>query len=472
MNEKTKNFIKNLNYTVSANFLILGISVILNLVVPKFLGVTGYSYWQLYVFYSSYVGFFHLGWIDGIYLKLGGKEYEDLDKKNLSTQLYYLFLFELILALLLIMYTIFFIVDPYRQIIWFATAFMLIVSNIKNFILYILQATNRIKEYAKLSRNDRYLYLIGSVGYLILGGRNPIFLITMDVFTKFIVTVLGLIQIQDIITSNRIKFKNILVDIKENIKIGSNLMFGNIASMLILGVSRFFVEKKWSIETFGKLSFALSISNMFMLFINSISIVLYPLLRRTNQSNLSNLYIQVRNLFVPFTLLVLLFFNPLRMLLEWWLPAYKESLFFMGILFPMIVYEGRVSLLINTYLKTIREEKVILISNIITLAISFVMASVSVYIFKSVNLTVATIITSLAIRCLIAESMLTKILRINVTKENIFEGILIFIFIMSNIFLTNFESFFVYFIVFVCYLLFSISKIKNGLTFFYYMIKK
>ena len=69
MNTKAKSVIKNLYYTVAANFVTLLISVLLNLFVPKLLGVKEYSYWQLYVFYSSYVGFLHLGWVDGIYLK-------------------------------------------------------------------------------------------------------------------------------------------------------------------------------------------------------------------------------------------------------------------------------------------------------------------------------------------------------------------------------------------------------------------
>ena len=42
---------KNLYYTVAANFATLGISVLLNLFVPKLLGVTEYSYWQLYVLF-------------------------------------------------------------------------------------------------------------------------------------------------------------------------------------------------------------------------------------------------------------------------------------------------------------------------------------------------------------------------------------------------------------------------------------
>ncbi|MDN6626680.1 MAG: hypothetical protein L0K82_05645, partial [Pisciglobus halotolerans] len=98
MNEKAKKLFKNLRYTVTANFLVLGISVVLNLFVPKFLGVSEYGFWQLYVFYSSYVGFFHLGWIDGIYLKIGGFDYNRLDKENLGSQFWYLSFFQSFLA--------------------------------------------------------------------------------------------------------------------------------------------------------------------------------------------------------------------------------------------------------------------------------------------------------------------------------------------------------------------------------------
>ena len=105
MNSKAKMVAKNLYYTVAANFATLGISVLLNLFVPKLLGVTEYSYWQLYVFYSSYVGFLHLGWIDGIYLKIGGEEYENLDKRNLGSQFWYLAIFECCISAFVILFS-------------------------------------------------------------------------------------------------------------------------------------------------------------------------------------------------------------------------------------------------------------------------------------------------------------------------------------------------------------------------------
>ena len=65
--------LKNISYTFSANIIILLISGVLTLVVPKLLGPEEYGYWQLYVFYMSYVGLFHLGWCDGVYLRYGGR---------------------------------------------------------------------------------------------------------------------------------------------------------------------------------------------------------------------------------------------------------------------------------------------------------------------------------------------------------------------------------------------------------------
>ena len=466
MNEKTKSILKNFNYTVTANFLVLGISVILNLVVPKYLNVTEYGFWQLYIFFSGYVAFFHFGWIDGIYLKIGGEEYQNLNKSSLGTQFYYLFILQLILATALLIYVFFFISDINRKIILGATACTLVITNIKSLILFIFQSTNRIKEYAQLSRNDRYFYLVGAVCYLLLGGRSFVILIVLDVLSKLIITLWGCSRIKDIIFCKREKLSTIILEIKDNIKIGSNLMLGHIASMLILGVSRFFVEDNWNIEMFGKLSFSLSISSMFMLFIGAISVVLYPTLRRENQENLPNLYIHIRELLVPLTLSLLVFFYPLRVILEWWLPTFNESMFFMGILFPIVVYEGRTSLLINTYLKTIRQEKIILVSNLITLLVSTLLSLISVYMFNNIYLTVISITISLAFRCIIAEIMLTKRLKIKTGVNNVMESILILTFIVCNLFFENTISLYIYISLFIVYILLRITKIRISFKYF------
>lgn len=298
MNKKAKNFFKNLSYTVTANFATLGISILLNLFVPKLLGVTEYSYWQLYVFYSSYVGFLHFGWIDGIYLKIGGENYDDLDKKSLGSQFWYLMLLELFISGIVILGVITFEPQTEQSSILALTAIESIVVIGKTYVLYIFQSTNRIKEYAQLSRNDRYIYILFLGVYFFTGGRNFYWLIVIDIFSKLLMTLWGVIQIKDMVTTKVLPLKGLASDILDNINIGSKLMLSNVASMLILGTIRFFVQHKWSIETFGKLSFTLSISNMFLTFINAVGVVMFPLLRRTNQNKLPNLFIILRSLFV------------------------------------------------------------------------------------------------------------------------------------------------------------------------------
>ncbi|MBU5368231.1 MULTISPECIES: lipopolysaccharide biosynthesis protein [Enterococcus] len=469
MKKNAKSVFKNLYYTVAANFATLGISVLLNLFVPKLLGVTEYSYWQLYVFYSSYVGFLHFGWIDGIYLKIGGEEYEDLNKKSLGTQFWYLMIFELLLSSVVVIWALFFMPRTSQSLILIFTAIVSVITIMKTYVLYIFQSTNRIREYAQLSRNDRYLYILFIGIYFAIGGRNFYWLIIMDILSKLIFTVRGVFKIQDMVAQKWIPLKKIYSEILDNINIGSKLMLSNIASMLILGAIRFFVQHKWSIETFGKLSFTLSISNMFLTFVNAVGVVMFPLLRRTDQAKLPKLFTTLRNVFVPITYGILLFYIPAKLVLGAWLPAYSDSLMYMGILFPMVIYEGRMSLLINTYLKSMRKEKTILMVNVVTLVVSLLLSLLTVYVIQNLIISICLIIFSLALRCILAEYFLCRSMDLNFIYQSIIETILTLMFIISNLaFKSSLVSFSIYGVCYIVYLVavhrFTINSGKDLLS--------
>ncbi len=222
-------------------------------------------------------------------------------------------------------------------------------------------------------------------------------------------------------------------------------MISNIAGMLIIGITRLFVEINWDIRTFGKLSFTLSISNMFMTFINAVGVVMFPILRRTRQDKLISLFKSLRQVFVVFSFGLLIFFVPVKIILSNWLPAYSESLNYMGILFPMVIYEGRMSLLLSTYLKNFRKERLILLSNLISLILSVILASIAVFIFNSMIMTVVCIIICIIVRCLCAEFLLTKYLEVNILKNVFQELALTCLFIIGNILFSNILSLILYF---------------------------
>lgn len=189
---------------------------------------------------------------------------------------------------------------------------------------------------------------------------------------------------------------------------------------------------------------------------------MFPLLRRTNQDKLPQLYMVLRSLFVPITYSFLIFYIPIKFILSMWLPAYADSLMYMGILFPMVVYEGRMSLLVNTYLKTIRKEKTILFVNVMTLVVTFVSSLIVIFLIKNLLLAVGLIIFSLAFRCNLAEIFLSKYLNIKIANRLIIENLLTIGFILSNIIFSQWISLFVYIVLYLVFLIINAGSIKKS----------
>lgn len=100
-----------------------------------------------------------------------------------------------------------------QSLILILTAVVSVITIVKTFILYIFQSTNRIKEYAQLSRNDRYLYVLFIAIYFALGGRDFYWLIIMDIASKLIVTLWGMSRIKDMLQVNMISLKELVPEI-------------------------------------------------------------------------------------------------------------------------------------------------------------------------------------------------------------------------------------------------------------------
>src|SRR4051794_13524444 len=101
MNSTFKRFARSFSYIFFANILSIVVSTILILIVPKFIGVEDYGYWQLYIFYSSYISYMSLGLTDGAYLRYGGQDYKSLHKPVFVSQYWFLVGFDLVVNFLI-----------------------------------------------------------------------------------------------------------------------------------------------------------------------------------------------------------------------------------------------------------------------------------------------------------------------------------------------------------------------------------
>jgi len=461
VNSKASNFIKNIIYALMSNMVALLVSTLVILIVPKLIGIEGYGYLQLFLFYSSYVGFLHFGWNDGIYLRYGGKDYQQLDKNLFFSQFYMLVILQIVIAIIIAIFGVLLVTDESKIFIIQMTAICLLFTNTNFMLLYILQSTNRIKEYANITMIGRILYFTLTVSFLLSGIREYKLIIVSDLIGRLISLLYAMYCCRDIVFRKISTFHFNFREAINNINVGIKLMFANVASMLIIGVVRFGIEHSWDVSTFGKVSLTLSISNLMMLFINALGVVVFPILRRTNKTRLPSIYITMNDLLMVILLGSLMIYYPLKVVLSLWLPQYADNLMYMAFVFPMFVYEGKMALLINTYLKTLRKEKMMLKINLLSLVFSIIITIVTTMILKNLNLALGSIIILLALRCSIAEIFLSKILRIPLYKDIVLEILITIIFILTGWFINSWLTMLLYILAYIIYLVLKRKEITS-----------
>lgn len=468
MSGKIKIFITNFSYTLISNLFSLIVSTLIVIVVPKLIGVNEFGYWQLYIFYTSFLGFFNIGWVEGIYLRYGGETYNSLNRKIFASQFWSFLLYIIFMGSLIIIYSFFVELDYNRQFILQMVSICLVLSVPRGFLLFILQSTNRIKVFARLTIADRTIYIGVIILMLAIGIREYKLLIIADLVGKTFTLIFSVYSCKDIVFSRFASFKDSLNETKKNITVGIKLLLSNLASLLIIGVVRFGIVHSWNIETFGKVSLTLSISNLMMVFVNAIGIIMFPILRQTNEKKLSSIYITMRDLLMIILLGILIMYYPLKLILLKWLPNYEESMKYMALVFPMVIYEGKMSLLINTYLKTLRKEKMLLKINLAALALSIFLTVFGTIIFQNLNFTILSIVFILGFKTVLAEVFLSKILLISLRRDIVFELILTLIFILTAWFINSWFSTGLYGSAYLIYLIIKKKNISSTI----YIIKK
>lgn len=442
---------KNLFYAFGAQGLHFVQSLLWSILIPKLLGIEEFGYWQLFIFYTQYGGFLHLGLIDGIYLREGGKDYTKLDYSFLGYQLRMLSIWQLLIMLPFV-YIGIINTDSARAYVILASCFFIYLSNIMVFLMYVLQAVNEIKAVS-------FGKIVMTLSFVI----SIIFLLSFKV-THFEPYILCYI-ISNIVCEiyYMIKSKEIIKSIFApschhygnemlyNIKTGIVLLLANICGMLILGYGRFLVDQTWGIKAFAVVSFAFMFVNFFMTFVMQASLVLFPELRRWNIEKVNIFYVKMRRVLSLCLPLVLLLYMPIFYFVQFWLPQYLESVKYLLYLMPLCVFDTKMNLFCNTLFKVYNHVRQLLLCNIIALFCSVCAISISIYYFDSLKAVIISMLLSIAVRSVVAEILLSKLVgNTRIWKEIIPELILIFLFVTINSFVDIVASFIIYSIIIMC----------------------
>ena len=289
-------------------------------------------------------------------------------------------------------------------------------------------------------------------------------LVIIDVVAKYISLFIGVWFCRDMIRSKTLPLRTVFPEVRENISAGFKFMLAQLCDMLIIGVVRFGVQSYWDIATFSKVSVTLTVSNLVMTAINAISVVMYPTLRRTSEERLPALYRIMRIILVGFAFGALIFYYPIQRILTVWLPQYTESLRYAAILFPICMYQSKMSMLVNTYFKTLRLENLLMKCNMAALALSVVLTLVSTLLLNSVTAAIISILIVLVFRCILSEIILSTKLPIKVIKDIFIEIVMTVAFIVCNWFF-GFAGMMMYAFCYVMYLIIKRRDILESFRF-------
>ena len=435
MSINKKEIFRNILYAFSAQGLSLCVSVIMSLIIPKILDVTAFGFWQLFIFYTSYGGILAFGWNDGIYLRIGGKRYCDLDFKLIGSQYKLSIYLQLIICVILIsFFQIFSDIDLERRKIILFSLISILIINTSAMLGYIFQAVNQTKKYSWSIIIEKIIFITLLIIFLITKDKSYEHYIVAYIAARFVALLYCLVNCKEIVFSSISKnYSTVLNEYKRNVQVGLILTCSNLSSMIILGIGRFLIDNNWGIETFGKVSFAIMMTNFCLLFINQLSIVLFPILRTCSAEESKLIYIKLKTYVEGIIPFVLLLYIPAYFIIKLWLPKYEECLFYLIILLPICAYDGKMQLLYNTYFKVLRKERILLYINIAAATLSVSLCLIGTFILQNIVVIVAFMLIAIAFRSFIAELYLSKIYFCTNLCNMFYEFILTISFIILNI---------------------------------------
>jgi O-antigen/teichoic acid export membrane protein len=137
-------------------FILLIIGFIQSLIIPKYLSTVDYGYWQIFLLAMTYMGIFHIGFLDGILVRWAGKNINEL-VFEIPVAFKFIIL-ELVVIICLLISCLWLFEIPSKEIL---TAVLInsFIGNLLVFFLFLGQATKRFRLVAIANIGKGVLFL-------------------------------------------------------------------------------------------------------------------------------------------------------------------------------------------------------------------------------------------------------------------------------------------------------------------------
>lgn len=402
--KENKKIISNIFKVAFSNIIKLLSGVLVGFLLPKIIGVTDYGFYKTFTLYITYVGLFHFGIADGIYLKYGGMSYDELDKNKFKFYSQFFIFLECILSIIMLFISLSFISGEYK-FIFSCVAIYLLCNNVTGYFQMISQITSRFNELS-IRNIIQSLLTITAVLSLYFLYKYSNYDVTYKIYTLMYIGIIFILSLWYIFTYRKIVFgsttgwKNEKKDIWLFIKIGFPLLIANLCSTFILTLDRQFVNIIWPVtdldNTYSIYAFAYNMLSLVTTATTAISTVIYPTLKKTTEETLKHNYSRLISIILIFVFFAMIAYYPLVFIVNNFLAKYNDSLIYFRIIFPGLACQSAITIIMHNYYKVLGYNFKFFIKGIVTIVISFVANLIAYLIFKTpLAISVASIITML-----------------------------------------------------------------------------
>lgn len=376
--------IKKALRVIFVDFLGLLIGVLSGFLLPKVFDKPSYAYLKTFTLYISYAGMFHFGFSDGMYLILGGKNITDIKKEKIKGYFYTMLKIVLFAETVLFVISMFFVKDMiFKYSVIYILPFQVVL-----FISLLYRATGEFNKYMVIRIATNVLNLV-SILIVVLIIKSPFAYMKVQVIGYIVIAVIsGMLIVFSVKKAEKIK----LSEIKSITIMGFTIMIANTISLLFVTLDRWFVKIKFTEYDFADYSFAVSMLSLFLILINSVTILFYPYLARHNgdEKVVSKIkkYIILICSFAPAGYFVLEFIT------ENFLQNYIPSLEILGILIMGIPFITLTNVLYANLYKVGKRGKEYLFVAAKMVTLAFILNAFASYVLNSpVLIAYATLIT-------------------------------------------------------------------------------
>lgn len=422
-----RNALQTVTSTVGASALLAA----LMLVLPKFMPQDEYGYYQLYLFYSTYLGYVTFGIADGLFLRYGGSTLQSIPAAVISGHFRILSLLAVI-SMSAISAAALIVASPQAKTVISAACAGTVFYLLRSLLTFVYQAANLSELYATTTFLERLIHLAGALGLAVCGMADLKLIVLTDVFARFCGLTFAGIKASKFVLAKPLPATRTLAEVATSIRVGIFVNMAALATVLVTASSRFAAERGFGVELFAEISLAFSLQNIILTVITPISLVMLPSLRRQHQNALPQIFDQGMSAISPILVLALIAYFPLSVFVNLWLPDYAHLSAFVAAMMPIIIFETKTRLFSIPFLQSLRRERVVAAVNIACLGAAILMSWIAVSALRSTYVLAFSLTIVVILRSFVLEICARRTLGISSGKHFSSELFISVLFLIST----------------------------------------